>query len=87
MSFIHKTLSSFWRCYSELPEEMRRRADKQFELLIKDPSHPSHQLKRVGAFWSARVSDAVRALSIRHENTFVWFWIGNHDDYERLLKG
>lgn len=87
MSFKHKALLSFWQCYSELPEDVRRRANKQFELLTNDPAHPSVHLKPVGAFWSARVSDAVRALSVRHENTFFWFWVGNHDDYERLLKG
>lgn len=87
MSFIHKTLPSFWRCYAELPDEVQRRSEKQYELLTKNPSHPSLQLKPVGAFWSARVSDAHRALSIRQGNTFVWFWIGDHDSYERLLKG
>jgi hypothetical protein len=87
VSFIHKTFASFWQCYSELPDEIRHRADKQFELLTKDLAHPSIQLKPVGAFWSARVSDAFRALAIRQGNTFVWFWIGNHDKYERLLKG
>lgn len=87
MSFIHKALPSFWRAYDDLPEEVQRRCDKQFELLTADPAHPSVQLKPVGAFWSARVSDAYRALSLRQENTFVWFWVGTHDGYERLLKG
>jgi hypothetical protein len=87
VSFIHKTLPSFWKFYAVMPEEIQRRADKQFELLTRDPAHSSLQLKPVGAFWSARVSGAYRALSIRQENTFVWFWIGNHADYERLLKG
>ena len=87
MNFIHKTLPSFWRCYADLPEELRRRCDKQYELLITDPAHPSIQLKPVGGFWSARVSDAYRALSLRDGNTFVWFWVGTHDEYERLLKG
>jgi len=87
VSFIHKTLPSFWRSYAELPEQVRRRSDKQYELLTREPAHPSLQLKPVGAFWSVRISDAYRALSFRQENTFVWFWIGDHDDYERLLKG
>jgi hypothetical protein len=86
VSFIHKTLPSFWRAYAELPEEVRQRSDKQFRLLAKDPVHPSLQLKPVGAFWSARVSDGYRALSVRQANTFTWFWVGNHDDYDRLLK-
>jgi hypothetical protein len=36
-------------------------------------------------FWSARITDAYRTLALRQGNTFYWFWIGNHDDYERLL--
>jgi len=87
VSFIHKALPSFWYRYAKLPEDVQRRSEKQYELLIKDPAHPSLQLKPVGAFWAARVSDAYRTLAIRQGNTFVWFWIGDHDDYERLLKG
>ena len=87
MNFRHKTLPSFWHSYAELPEEIRLRSDKKYDLLTRAPAHPSLQLKSVGAFWSARVSDAYRALAIRQGNTFVWFWIGNHADYERLLKG
>jgi hypothetical protein len=87
VSFVHKTLPSFWHCHAELPDEVQRRSEKQFELLTKDPAHSSIQLKPVGAFWSARVSDAYRAVSIRQGNTFMWFWIGDHDSYERLLRG
>ena len=87
MRFGHKTLPSFWACYEGLPEDIRQRADKQYERLASDPAHPSVHLKPVGQFWSARVTDAVRALAIREENTFIWFWVGTHDEYERLLRG
>jgi len=43
-------------------------------------------LKPVGEFWSARVTDAYRTLAIREESTFIWFWIGSHDEYEQLIK-
>lgn len=87
MSFVHRTLPSFWHCYRELPEDVQRRADKQYELLASNPAHRSVQLKPVGRFWSARVTDGYRALSVREENTLTWFWLGTHDEYERLLKG
>jgi hypothetical protein len=86
VSLVHKTLPSFWSCYHALPEEVRRRADKQYELLANDPTHPSVQLKPVGKFWSARVTEAYRALCVRDEITLIWFWVGTHDEYERLLK-
>jgi hypothetical protein len=55
--------------------------------LTDNPKHPSLQLKPVGALWSARVTDNYRALAIREENVFTWFWIGLHDEYVRILKG
>jgi hypothetical protein len=76
----------FWDLYNDLPEIVQKAADKQFALFQRDPSHPSLHLKPVGEFWSARITDAYRALAIREENTFYWFWIGNHDDYERLIN-
>ena len=87
MIFVHKTLPSFWHRFNELPEDVRHRAEKQFALLAEDPGHPSIQLKPVGEFWSARVTDNYRALAVRESNTFNWFWIGLHGEYERLLKG
>ena len=86
MRFKHQTLPAFWDLYSQLPIEIRRRADKQFELLNANLDHPSVQLKPVGEFWSARVTDAYRALAFRDRNIFTWFWIGSHDEYQRILN-
>jgi len=74
-------------CYNQLPEGLRDRADKQFELLSETRNHPSLQLKPVGGFWPARVTDAYRVLALREGNVFTWFWIGPHDEYERLPQG
>lgn len=51
------------------------------------PHHPSVQLKPVVGFWSARLTGAYRVLALREGNDFTWFWIGTHDEYERLLQG
>jgi len=85
--FQSKALPEFWDCYNGLPDDVRQRADKQFALLTENPRHPSVQLKPIGEFWSARVTDAYRALAIREADVFTWFWIGPHDEYERILKG
>ena len=87
MIFNHRTTASFWDCYNRFPLDLRDRADKQFDLLNENPNHPSLQLKRIGEFWSARVTDGYRALALHEGNVFTWFWIGAHDEYERLLKG
>jgi hypothetical protein len=32
-----------------------------------------------------RVNQSYRALGVRTGDEIVWFWIGDHDEYERLL--
>ena len=71
--------------YDRLPATVRKAADKQFARFRQDPSHPSLHLKPAGEVWSVRVTEAYRARAIRQENTFYWFWIGRHDEYERLI--
>jgi hypothetical protein len=36
--------------------------------------------------WSARINDAYRALALREDDVFYWFWVGPHDQYERLIN-
>ena len=83
--FESRASSHFWRCYRALPESIQRAADKQFALFEQDPSHRSLHFKPVGDLWSVRITDAYRALAVREENVFYWFWIGPHDEYERLI--
>jgi hypothetical protein len=61
---MHRTTERFWRCYGELPENIRCLADQSFERLKENPQHPSLQFKRVGGFWSVRVGLAFRALAV-----------------------
>ena len=64
---------------------MQRLADEKYRLLKDDPRHPSLQLKRVGRFWSCRVGLHHRTLGIDVENGILWFWIGDHTEYDRLV--
>lgn len=72
--------------YRQLPPEIRELADKNFALLKSDPRHPSLRLKKLeGAeIWSVRVGLRYRALARHRDEGFVWFWIGRHDEYDRL---
>ena len=64
---------------------MQALADQAYERLKQDPRYPSLQFKKVGHFWSARVGGHYRALAVEVPDGFVWFWIGSHADYDRLL--
>jgi len=83
----HQATDTFWTCYEALPSHIREQADRNFALLKANPAHPSLQLKPVGRFWSARVGLSWRALAVRdpETETLVWFWIGSHAEYDRLV--
>jgi len=81
----HHAAPSFWRCYEALPEAVRTLADKQFELLKADPHHPSLHFKRTGRFHSVRVGAHYRALAVDAPDGILWFWIGDHAEYDRLV--
>ncbi len=83
---MHHTTSRFWECYGKLPESVRQTADKNYELLQADPAHPSLHLRKVGRFWSVRVGSSYRALGLEADDGIVWFWIGIHAEYQRLVK-
>lgn len=81
----HRASRRFWDCYTRLPEEARRLADESYRLLLSDPRHPSLHFKRIGRFWSVRVGLHYRALAVEHEDCVLWFWVGPHALYNRLL--
>lgn len=83
---MHKTTDEFWEGFSNLPQIVQERAKKQFELLKENPSHPSLHFKKVGKFWSVRISDFYRALAVKDGDDYIWVWIGTHDDYEKMIK-
>jgi len=81
----HRANRKFWRFYAELPAEVRKLADENYVLLQGNPRHPSLHLKKVGRFWSARIGIHYRAAAVQDGEDFVWFWIGHHSEYDRLL--
>ncbi len=82
----HFTRPGFWDFYHRLLPEIQTLADKNYALLKENPRHPSLQLKQIGRLWSVRINDDYRALGLDDAVGIVWFWIGRHDEYERLLK-
>lgn len=65
--------------------DIRNLADKNFQLLKADSSHPSLHFKKVGKVWSARVGSNYRAVATPIEDGFLWVWIGTHTEYDKLL--
>jgi len=82
----HFASSSFWSAYEALPLAVRQLADRNYERLKTNPKHPSLHLKKVGRYWSVRVGSHYRALAVDVEEGLLWFWIGSHAEYDKLIK-
>lgn len=84
----HLTLPRFWQHHRSLPVEVRELAHKNFERPKTDPSHPALHFKKVGKarqLWSVRVGIHYRALGVEKPERLVWFWIGPHAEYDKLI--
>jgi hypothetical protein len=82
----HFATPEYWFHYRQLSPEVRELADAKFELLKTDSRRTSLRLKKVGIFWSVRIGLRCRALAKERSEGLVWFWIGRHDVYDRILK-
>lgn len=82
----HRTSKKYWQLYNSLPPEIQQLADENFRLLKQDLSHPSLHFKKAGRFWSVRIGIHFRALAIEEGSDIVWFWIGQHAEYDRLIE-
>jgi hypothetical protein len=81
----HFASPDFWSCYRQLPERVQRLADADFELLKTDPSHPSLHFKKIGRYRAVRVGLHYRALAVEVPEGLLWFWIGSHAEYDKIL--
>lgn len=84
-----KTTERFRKCYSELPDRIKKQARDAYKLFRDDPYHPSLHFKRIHStqpVFSVRVTLDYRAAGLLKENCMIWFWIGSHAEYEKTIK-
>ncbi|MEX2214978.1 MAG: hypothetical protein WD768_12660 [Phycisphaeraceae bacterium] len=84
-----KTTRDFREQLAALPIAARKQAQEAYRLFAAEPSHPGLHFKKVHdrpPIYSARIGIGYRALGVLKDDTIVWFWIGSHADYDRLLN-
>jgi hypothetical protein len=82
----HFASSAFWDCYRRLPQNIQSLADAQFALLKENPSHPSLHFKGTGMYRSVLIGMHYRALAAEVPDCLLWFWIGSHADYDKIIE-
>ena len=68
---------------------MQRQSRESYRFFASNPNHPSLDFKRVSQkrpVYSVRISADYRALGVLDRGDIVWFWIGSHQEYDRMLR-
>lgn len=81
----HYAAPDFWACYELLPLEVKKAAEKAFDLLKSDPQHPSLHFKKVGEYWPVRAGLHYRAVGHPVPDGVLWFSIGTHAEYDKTV--
>jgi hypothetical protein len=82
------TTRQFWRLFSNLPFDVQQDAKRAYRLFQSNPAHPGLQFKKLAGeddIYSVRIGLDYRALAVMKKDRVVWYWIGSHSDYDRLV--
>jgi hypothetical protein len=83
-----RTTRRFRELFAALPAHVRQQAREAYRLFQQNAAHPGLHFKQVHAdppIYSARVGLSYRAVGVLDGETVVWFWIGSHGNYDKLL--
>lgn len=81
--------SEFRKCFAALPTEVKRAAIGDYRLWKQDHFANGLHFKPVNdkkPVYSVRAGAGWRALGARKGEVIVWYWIGSHAMYNRLIK-
>jgi hypothetical protein len=84
-----RTTAAFRELLATAPATIQLKARNAYRLWADNPLHPSLRYKKVHdalPVYSVRIDLDWRALGILEQGEMIWFWIGPHSEYEKLLK-
>ncbi|HHN73051.1 MAG TPA: hypothetical protein ENK13_03075 [Thermopetrobacter sp.] len=80
--------SSYWAKFDELPDDIRRLAEENYQLWRQNRGHPRLRFKQVmdePKVFSFRVGLRHRTLGVETPDGHIaWFWVGSIDDFRRM---
>lgn len=86
---ISHTTERFRLAFADLPSRIKRQARAAYGLFRQNPYHPSLRFKQIHPtkpIYSVRIGMEYRAVGVRDGEEIIWFWIGTHGDYDKLLS-
>ena len=85
---ISRLSPEFREALGKLDPVTRRKARQAYQLFKNNPRHGSLNFKRLrgtGNHYSARIDDNYRVLGVVQGNAIIWYWVGPHDEYDRMI--
>lgn len=73
---------------SRSPGRRPTRRQARHRLFQANPGHPGLHFKKLEGeehIYSARIGLDYRAFAVINNDRVVWYWIGSHADYDRLV--
>jgi hypothetical protein len=83
------TSERFREAFRRLPVPVQRQAREAYKLFVQNPNHPSLHFKPlhdIPSIYSVRINIDYRAIGARDRDEIVWFWIGPHAEYDKLVS-
>jgi hypothetical protein len=84
-----RTTAQFRKLFADLPEQIQEQTRQAYRQFIENPTHPSLRFKKVHPelpIYSARINKDYRSVGQLEGDTIIWFWVGSHANYDRLLR-
>ena len=85
---ISRLAPEFFDALRKLDPVTWRKVRQAYQLFKDNPRHGSLRFRRVRgtrSHYSARIDDNYRVLGLVQGNIITWYWVGPHDEYERMI--
>jgi len=83
-----RTTPEFRALFKRLPNYVQKQAREAYHLFRHNPHHPGLHFRKVvddPPTFSARVGISYRAVAVLDGSMLIWYWIGSHAAYDKLL--
>lgn len=83
------TIEKFRKALADLPADVRKQARQAYRLFMENPRHRSLRFKPIHSnrpIYSVRVGIDYRAVGIKEDDEIIWYWIGSHAEYDKLIR-
>jgi hypothetical protein len=83
------TTTKFRKAFGDLPADVQKQARQAYRFFIENPHHPGLRFKSIHPnrpIYSVRIGLNCRAVGVLDEDDIIWFWVGSHADYDKLIQ-